>query len=188
MSGDETAEQNYLEEKVKKWIRKIRSSPLQRQDVTRAVLVTITRTLQYGLIATALSYDQCDDLTKLLIRGVLPKMGIIRTANTILATSPRRHRGLGMIHLYILQLVDHLKVICDHGGKDTETGKLLSIELDALNLQAEIGESPLDIDPSTTPWIEHCWWSNNLQASRKYDISIQGYPSKLKNGTAMTRF
>ena len=87
-SGDETAEHNYLEGEVKEWIRKIRSSPLQRQDVTRAVSVTITRTLCYGLIATALSYDQCDDLTKLLIQGVLPKMGIIRTANMILATSP----------------------------------------------------------------------------------------------------
>ena len=78
-------------------------------------------------------------------------MGIIRTANTILETSPRQLRGLGLIHLYILQLVDHLKVICDHGGKDTETGKLLSIELDALNLQVRVGESPLNIDPSDTP-------------------------------------
>ena len=179
LSGDETAEHNYLEDKVKKWICIIRSSPLQRQDVTRAVSVTITRTLRYGLIATALSYDQCDDLTKLLVRGVLPKMGIIRTANTILATSPRQLRGLGLIHLYILQLVNHLKVICDHGGKDTETGKLLSIELNALNLQAGVGESPLVIDPLDTPWIECCWWSNTLQAARKYGISIQGFPSEL---------
>ena len=81
-----------------------------------------------------------------------------------------------MIHLYILQLVVHLKVISDHGGKDTETGKLFSIELDALNLQAGLRESPLDIDPSDTPWIEHCWWSNTLQAAQKYGISIHGFP------------
>ena len=84
-----------------------------------------------------------------------------------------------MIHLYIVQLVDHLKVICDHGGKETETGKLLSIELNVLNLQAGIEESPINIDPLDTPWIEHCWWSNTLQAARKYGVSIQGYPSEL---------
>ena len=55
--------------------------------------MTIMRTLQYGLIATAMNYDQCNIITKQLISGILPKMGIIRTVNTKLATGTPAMRG-----------------------------------------------------------------------------------------------
>ena len=110
-SGNEIEEYKYLESKIKKWVQRVQYSTLQRQDVTRAVFITIMRTLQYGLIATALSFDQCDDLTKTVLRGTLTKMGIIWTASMVLATTPQSMQGIGIIHLYILQLVDHLKDI-----------------------------------------------------------------------------
>ena len=83
-------------------------------------------------------------------------------------------QGVGLIHLYILQLVDHLKIICNHGGEQTDTGTLLRNELEALNIQAGLGDSPFDINPLRTPWIEHCWWSNTLEAMFRYNIQIKG--------------
>ena len=80
-------------------------------------------------------------------------VGITQTASMVLATSPRSMQGIGIIHSYILQFVDHLKIICDHGGKDTETGKLLTIELDAINIQAGLGGSLLEIDPLPHPGL-----------------------------------
>ena len=138
-SGCEDSEISYLQQKVKTWTAKICSSSLQRHDVRRAVQMTIMRSLRYGLVATALPYDECDLITRQLVRGVLPKMGIIRTANRILATSTVSMQGVGLIHLYVLQLVDHLKVICNHGGENTDTGTLLRNELEALVLQSGLG-------------------------------------------------
>ena len=89
-SGNETPELKYLESKLKKWIAKIQSSSLKRQDVTRALQMTIMRTLHYGLVATAMSYKQCDHLTRTLIQGTLSKMGVVRAANNVLVTA---HRG-----------------------------------------------------------------------------------------------
>ena len=109
--------------------------------------MTIMRTLCYGLVATALTYDESDLITRQLLRGALPKMGIIGSANTILATSPSTMRGVGLINLYVLQLVDHLKVICNHGGEQTDTGTLLRNELEALTIQAGLGGSPFSINP-----------------------------------------
>ena len=76
-SGDEEPEVKNLLEKVKSWNARTRHSSLQRQDVTRAVNMTIMRTLRYGLVATAMNYKQCDIITKELLKGVLSKMGII---------------------------------------------------------------------------------------------------------------
>ena len=115
-------------------------------------------------------------------------MGIIWTASMVLATAPWSMQGIGIIHLYIFQLVDHLKIIYDHGRKDTETGKLLTIELDAINIQAGLGGSPLEINPSTTPWVEHCWWSNTLEAARKYNITIHGFQMFLQPWTSNYSF
>ena len=89
--------------------------------------MTITRTLRYGLVAMAMSYDQCDHLTKTLIQGTLLKMGVVQTANNVLVTVHQDYRGLGIIHLYILQMIDHLKIICNHGGTTSDTGKLLMV-------------------------------------------------------------
>ena len=121
-SGNEESEVSCLQNKVKIWSAKIRYNPLQRHDVQRAVQMTIMRTLRYGLVATALTYDECDLISRHLIRGVLPKMGIVRSAYTTLATSTSAMQGVGLIHLYILQLVDHLEVICNHGGEQRDIG------------------------------------------------------------------
>ena len=82
-SGAEDVEVDYLDAKIKKLIGKTRSSALQRQDFTQAVNMTIMRTLRYGLIATAMDLQQCTDLTKHLIWGFLPNMGIVRTTSTV---------------------------------------------------------------------------------------------------------
>ena len=76
-SSDETPELEYLDKKVKKWLGKLLASKLQRKEVTKAVHMTIMRTLCYGLLATAMTFNKCDTLTKLLLNRALPKMGIV---------------------------------------------------------------------------------------------------------------
>ena len=71
--------------------------------------MTIMCTLHYALVATAMTYEQCDHLTRTLIQGMLSKMGVVRTANYVLVTVPQDYRGMGIIHLDILQMINHLK-------------------------------------------------------------------------------
>ena len=90
-------------------------------------------------------------------------------------------RGIGLIHLYILQLTDHLTVLCNHGGTNTETGTLLRNELEALTIQAGLGgKSPFNLNPTNKPWIEHCWGTNTLEAAHRYNIRIHGYSAELQ--------
>ena len=150
--------------------------------------MTIMRTIRYGLIATTMDYNQCDDITGELLSGVLPKMGIVRTANRVLVTAEREYWGFGLSHVYVLQLVDHLKVICDHGGQDTDTGTLLMASLEAFSIQAGFHENLLTIDPSVLPWTEHCWWKVTLTAIHKYKITVNGTVSTLKKWASNDTF
>ena len=89
-------------------------------------------------------------------------MGIVRMANRTLATAETKFQGLGLTHLYVLQLVDHLKVICNHGGTLSDTGILLSASLESFALQAGYKGNPLDLQLDNLPWTEHCWWKITL--------------------------
>ena len=59
-SGNEDEEEKYLHKKVKAWNQKSYNSALRRHDVTKAVNVTIVRTIRYVLVATAMDFEQCD--------------------------------------------------------------------------------------------------------------------------------
>ena len=93
-SGDKTPEVEYIEGKLKKWFGKLWASKLQHQDVTKAVHITNMRTLRYSLLATAMTFEECDKLMKLVLNGALPKMGIVWTANRTLAMAKTKLRGL----------------------------------------------------------------------------------------------
>ena len=112
-SGDESAEVHYLRKKVKIWLGKLWVSNLQKMDVMKATHMTIMHTIRYRLVATALDYEQCDVITGELLSGVLPKMGIVCTASKVLVTAEKAFWGFRLTHVYVLQLVDHLKVLCN---------------------------------------------------------------------------
>ena len=183
-SGIEDEEEKYLHEKVKAWNKKIYTSGLRRHDVTKAVNMTIVRTIRYGLVATALNFKQCDKLTRTLLRVALPKMGIVRTASNVLATAPIRYRGLGIVNFDILQMVDHLRIACDHGDSDSDTGQLLRTTLETTQIQTGIGENPLYIKPSIITWIEQSWWSNTFEAMERYKVKLHGNMTGLKTWTS----
>ena len=136
--------------------------------------MTIVRTITYGLVATAMNFEQCDKLTRILLKVALPKMGIVRTANNVLATAPTSYRGFGIINFYILQMVDHLKMACDHGDSESDTGQPLQTTIEITQLQAGVEGNPMHIQPSKVHWIEHSWWKNTLTAMEKYQISLHG--------------
>ena len=146
------------------------------------------QTLRYGLVATAMTHAQCDHLTRTLFQGTLSKMGVVQTANNVLVTAPQDYQGMGIIHLNILQMIDHLKVICNHGGTPSDTGKLLTVQLESLTVQTGIGGSPFDLDPTKYRWMEHSWWTNTLAAMRRYSIKIRGQTQTLELWAENDRF
>ena len=84
-------------------------------------------------------------------------MGVVQTANNIFGTAYQDYHGLGIIYLYILQMIDHLKIICNHGGITLDTGKLLMVQLESRTVQTGVGGSPFDLDLVELPWMENSW-------------------------------
>ena len=186
-SGHEDEEETYLHKKLKNWNTKIYHSSLKRQDITKAVNMTIVSTIQYRLVSTALNFQQGDKLTRTLLKVALPKMGIVRTANNVLTTAPTAYHGIGITNFYILQFIDHLKIACDDGETESDTRHLLLTTLEIMQLMAGIGGNLLKIKPTLVTWLEQSWW-NTLIAMEKYNISLDGNVPDLKKWTENDTF
>ena len=90
----------------------------------------------------------------------------------MLATAKKDFWGFGLTHIYVLQLVDHLKILCDHRGQAIDTGTLLKASLESFAIQAGVHENPFKINPINLLWTGHCWWHVTLTAVHKYKINL----------------
>ena len=187
-SGNEDKEENYLHKKLKNWNTKTYHSSLKRQDIMKAVNMTIVRTIQYRLVSMALNFQQGDKLTRTLLKVALPKMGIVRTANNVLATAPTAYCGIGIINFYILRMIDHLKIACNHIGTKTDTGHLLLTTLEIMQQIAGIGGNPFTIKQSEVTCLEQSWWTNTLTAMEKYNVRLEGNIPELQKWTENDTF
>ena len=73
--GDETDQFKHLLAKARKWRDAIRTNKINRHDAWYCLNNTIMKTLEYPLMATTLTRDQCKQLmSPVLERGLPPLM------------------------------------------------------------------------------------------------------------------
>ena len=133
ISGDRNWRGNvkYLRNKTKKWGYQLKRGFLDKQDSRRAINTTILTTLKYSLHATSMNQKQCERIMSPLLINALPKLGIVRTMRRTEVHLSCYMNGLGIPNIYILQGIDHIKVLLDHGDQSTATEQLLQNTIEA---------------------------------------------------------
>jgi hypothetical protein len=59
--------------------------------------------LGYGVPATTLTKEECEDIQRPVVNAILPKMGIAMSAPRKVFFGTKQYGGLGLIHLAALQ-------------------------------------------------------------------------------------
>jgi hypothetical protein len=113
-------------------------------------------------------------IQRIFNRTVLGKMGIVRTAPSIIATAPTCFGGLGIMSFEVQQLLSHLSLIMLHGPDvSSMTHQLLRVTMESYALL----EAGLPGDPASLPSVSYstpkCWITQTLHSMAKYDISLQ---------------
>jgi len=108
---------------------------LSRQEMWVAAHSTIWRTLSYPLPALNLTRQQWDDLLALLIRFLLPKLGVCRNFPRGLVFAPEKFFGLGLTHLFTMQEIARVKDIIYHTANETTTGDLYTASIELLYIE-----------------------------------------------------
>lgn len=184
-NGQEDTQVEKLKDKIQDWSSKVNSSQINTKETTTAVTTTIGKTVRYPLSATAISEKMSNEINTELRKAALGKMGLVRNAPVIPVEAPIEYGGLGTAtNVYKNQMIDHSIILMNHGHRETTTGKLLRIALEALSVESGIGGDPGKFDMSEIDWVtERTWIGETMNSLNKHDLELTTSIKGLKTWT-----
>jgi hypothetical protein len=91
--------------------------------------------LGYGVPATTLKKEECEDIQRPVVNAILPKMGIARSAPSKVVFGTKRYGGLCLTHLAALQGKIRLQYLLGHLRCGDTTGELVQMMLEYTQLE-----------------------------------------------------
>jgi len=119
--------------------------------------------LEYPLMATTFTQQECDQILSLALKVALPAIGLNCHFPRDMIFGLNDHHGLGLPHLYNTQGFWHLQALMKFGASLDSTGKLLLHSYEALQLElglpGEVFEYQYEVWKLlvTPTWMTHTW-------------------------------
>lgn len=125
VDGSQVTHMEYLLDIIRDFALKMRGFFLTQQEKMVALKTTITKSIEFGTTATYLSEKQSNQVTKELRKAILAGLGYSRTMPIEVVHGPREYNGIEVMDYDISQGAEHIRVLLDHWGRDTQTGRFL---------------------------------------------------------------
>jgi hypothetical protein len=122
MDGNQDTQVQALLQKTNLWADKVRSGRLTPTEAWFSLTFCMMKTLEYPLMATSLSHEQCYTIMRPLLQAGLPVLGLNRHLTRSVVYGPRRFQGVGIPDLWVLQGILKLWLALAHGDAPTITG------------------------------------------------------------------
>jgi hypothetical protein len=103
----------------------IRNSMMWRGESAVAYNSFYMSSLGYGVPATTLTKEECEDIQRPVVNDILPKMGIARSAPRKVVFGTKQYGGLGLTHLADLQGNSRLQYLLGHLRCEDTTCELM---------------------------------------------------------------
>jgi hypothetical protein len=136
--GNDNDEYNYRIQQANTMSQRIKEAPLGREHIGVGFWAIWRMMIQYPLGATCFSAKQCTKLEARYLPTFLSKMGINRSTATAVRHGPSFYGGMDTFQLDTEQGVQHTALTVAHLRKDNEVGRMFTISIDHLQLQAGV--------------------------------------------------
>jgi hypothetical protein len=136
--GNDNDEYNYRIQQANTMSQRIKEAPLGREHIGVGFRAIWRMMIQYPLGATCFSAKQCSKLQARYLPTFLSKMGINRSTATAVRHGPSLYGGMDTFQLNTEQGVQHTALTVAHLRKDDEVGRMFTISIDHLQLQAGV--------------------------------------------------
>ena len=159
------------------WVRKVTSSSLTPQDRLRSYHSILTPQLSYRLSLTCFTYEDCNNLMKIITPTILHASHFHRHFSRTLTHAPDQYGGLRIPHCFYTLIQSKSKLFTYHCQRNDKTGKLLRISIDFSQLQCGLPTPFYNLPYSqwetliTPSWFTHLW---SLLSLCSISLSITG--------------
>ena len=172
-TGQWSTQSLQLKKKSQRWTSKLHQGRMQEDTTQIALRTTIYRSLAYSLPATYMSAKECKEALQPLIYGTLPRLGVVRTMSRTAVHLPSFFGGLGIPELYVMQGIEHVKILLLHGGTSTATGILLQAITEYHMLESGSFKSLYQLPPILLPILTRSWLKSTLLFLQQNNIQIE---------------
>ena len=161
-TGSSDAQLEELLAFAREWKSNITCSTLSPYLIFHSYTTIFLPKITYRLPTTSLTFNQCDQIMKILRPPLLHSFGIHEHFPTAILEAGPFYAGLGITHIYDLQGYFKLKFFKHHLLTMDETGDLLLIQLQTT--QFELGRSTLffNLDYSSNHFLTTPTWSSQI--------------------------
>jgi hypothetical protein len=163
MDGNQKAQTQALWEKAVTWADKVRTGRFTHAEAWFSLQFCVMKSLEYPLMATSLSKEQCNKIMKPIRAAALPAMGINRKLTLDVVHGPQRYQGVGIPDLWTVQGILKLWLALQHGDAPTITGHQLRASMELHTLEIGLPGDLLQQEfttfgqLSTITWLKHLW-------------------------------
>jgi hypothetical protein len=174
MDGNQVGERNYLRQEAVDFADRYRTAPgVSANDAWEGLLTTIMATFKYPAAATQLTEQDWEFICAPVFQAGLPKAGFSRMFPRTVIFAPKLYQGLGILHPFHYQELEHLAVILYHCTHRTLTGDLIQQSWESFRL--ELGMPGNLTDFNYTLWGESItisWLKTVWKYCREHSIQI----------------
>ena len=126
MDGNQKGEKAYLRQHAVEFADRYRTAGgLTKNDAWEGIVTRIMATFSYGAAATQLTSKDWDFISAPVFQIGLPKAGISRMFPRDVLYGPTKYQGMGLMHPFHNQELEHLAILLFHSTHKTPTGELL---------------------------------------------------------------
>ena len=98
----------YVGQKITKWIKKLKPSPLSKYHTYIAANTAIFRTIIYALPASYFTIVECRKLEAILYTDLMPKMGLTSKLPLPYRYGTLSYQGMGLLHIHSQMMIEQL--------------------------------------------------------------------------------
>jgi hypothetical protein len=132
MDGNNKAEIDKLLGKSKEFAECLRTGTLTQADAWYALNFTILKTLEYPMVATTMTKPEWDKIMSPLMAEALLASGMTKKYPFVVAYGPLKYQGLGIVHPFYWQEIQHINAILCESSMPSITGNLLQANMEQL--------------------------------------------------------
>ena len=152
-----------MKKKIQEWCNKMKTSYLRESDMQYAYSGYVKMAIRYILSTTTMTYNECNDLMKLMEPILLHSFRFHKNCNRNILYMPIKYGGIGIKHMYHLQGQEKLRFFMMHLRRNDDTGKLIKASIEWTQLESGLSTHIFSeicdtLQPFITPtWVTHLW-------------------------------
>jgi hypothetical protein len=159
----------------RKWADQLRTRPLPKTHAWLTMLASVSKKLEYPLVALTLTETQCKNIERPLLQQLLKSIGFSKSFPRVVLNGPTDSQGMGRRSIYYVMGEIQTAALLQHYSEDSLTGSMLHASLQRHNLELGTGVSMFQSSYSkysslaTDTWLKHNW---TFQHRSNIDIEI----------------